>query len=98
VLTGDEFEIVDVDTPVPGAGLLVSERDAALWRAFGTLTARCQALLRVLVADPVPSYDELASALAMPIGSIGPTRARCLERLRRHPDIAGILAGLTDSR
>jgi RNA polymerase sigma factor (sigma-70 family) len=97
VLTGDELEAVDDNARPPGAELLRAERDTALWRAFGTLTPRCQALLRVLVADPAPSYEELASALGMPIGSLGPTRARCLERLRRHPDIAGILAGRIDS-
>lgn len=97
VLTGDELEAVDEDAPAAAAGLLRAERDAALWRAFRTLTARCQALLRVLVADPAPSYEELSAALAMPIGSIGPTRARCLERLRRHPDIEGILGGPADS-
>jgi RNA polymerase sigma factor (sigma-70 family) len=64
------------------AALLREERDAALWRAFGSLTARCQSLLRVLMADPPPSYDEVSAALDMPVGSIGPTRQRCLKSLR----------------
>jgi RNA polymerase sigma factor (sigma-70 family) len=97
VLTGDEPETVDLDAPAPGAALLESERDAALWRGFAALTARCQVLLRVLLADPAPSYEEVAAALSMPIGSLGPTRQRCLERLRRHPEIAGILAARIDS-
>jgi RNA polymerase sigma factor (sigma-70 family) len=97
VPTGEELEAVDEDTPPPGTGLFLSERDAALWRAFGTLDARCQALLRVLVAEPTESYEDVAAALGMPIGSIGPTRQRCLERLRRHPDVAGILAARLDS-
>jgi RNA polymerase sigma factor (sigma-70 family) len=97
VLTGDDPETADLDTPPPGAALLETERDAALWRAFATLTERCRMLLRVLVADPAPSYEEVAAALSMPIGSLGPTRQRCLERLRRHPDIAGILAARIDS-
>lgn len=63
--------------------LLRDERDAALWRAFGRLPARDQALLRLLTTDPAPSYGEISAALAMPIGSIGPTRGRALERLRR---------------
>jgi RNA polymerase sigma factor (sigma-70 family) len=97
VLTGDDPETADLDAPAPGAALLARERDAALWRAFAALTSRCQMLLRVLVADPAPSYEEVAEALSMPIGSLGPTRQRCLERLRRHPDIAGILAARIDS-
>jgi hypothetical protein len=43
---------------------------------------RCQRLLLVLMTDPPPSYQDVAETLSMPIGSIGPTRARCLERLR----------------
>jgi DNA-directed RNA polymerase specialized sigma24 family protein len=42
------------------------------------------------MADPPPSYEDVAAALDMPIGSIGPTRARCLEQLKRRPEIAGI--------
>src|SRR5262245_13067557 len=64
------------------ASLLQDERDAALWRAFMVLHPRCQRLLRVLMADPPPSYAEVADALDMPVGSIGPTRRRCLEHLR----------------
>lgn len=63
--------------------LLAEERDAALWKGFATLSARCQALLRMLAADPAPSYEDVSAALGMPIGSIGPTRGRCLEALRR---------------
>ena len=44
--------------------------------AFGRLGDRCQCLLRLLMADPPPSYDEMAAALDMPVGSIGPTRGR----------------------
>ena len=65
------------------AGLLDDERDAALWRAFGDLPERCQLLLRVLMATPPPAYAEVAEALDMPVGTIGPTRARCLAHLRR---------------
>jgi RNA polymerase sigma factor (sigma-70 family) len=65
------------------AQLLTQERDAALWRAFATLSSRCQALLRMLAAAPAPSYDDVSAALDMPVGSIGPTRGRCLATLRR---------------
>lgn len=62
--------------------LLRTERDNALWRAFSRISERCQHLLRALSADPAPSYDDISIAFQMPIGSIGPTRQRCLDRLR----------------
>jgi len=64
------------------AALLRDERDAALWRAYQAMKPHCQRLLRVLMADPAPSYAEVAAALDIPIGSIGPTRQRCLKCLR----------------
>ena len=63
--------------------MLDSERARQVWRAFRKLSASCQQLLRVLMAVPPPSYAEVAAALDMPIGSIGPSRARCLDRLRQ---------------
>ena len=62
---------------------LESERAKQLWRAFSELSARCQQLLRVLMAKHRPSYTEAAAALDVPVGSVGPTRARCLQQLRR---------------
>jgi hypothetical protein len=44
---------------------------------------RCRRLLRLLMATPPPSYNEISEALGMPVGSIGPTRARCLDCLRK---------------
>jgi RNA polymerase sigma factor (sigma-70 family) len=58
------------------------ERLRRLWSAFQELPERCARLLRVLLASPPPSYAEIAVAFEMPVGSIGPTRARCLRRLR----------------
>lgn len=74
--------VPDQRSAVDGA-LLVDERDSALWRVFDELPDRCRRLLRVLLADPAPSYAEVAEALDLPIGSIGPTRQRCLSSLRR---------------
>lgn len=68
--------------------VLTDERDRALLRAFRRLDERCQRLLRVLAAPDPPSYDEVSAALGMPIGAIGPTRSRCLAKLRRTPEIA----------
>jgi RNA polymerase sigma factor (sigma-70 family) len=53
----------------------------ALWTAFEALAPECRVLLRVLLSDPPLSYAELSDVLEMPIGSIGPVRARCLDRL-----------------
>jgi DNA-directed RNA polymerase specialized sigma24 family protein len=50
--------------------------------AFSRLGDRCQQLLRLLMSEPTPGYDEVAAALDLPVGSIGPTRARCLHHLR----------------
>jgi RNA polymerase sigma factor (sigma-70 family) len=63
--------------------LLLADRDTELWSAFARLPARHRKLLRMLLAEPQPSYEEIAAALTMPIGSIGPTRGRALARLRR---------------
>ncbi|HEX4705138.1 MAG TPA: sigma-70 family RNA polymerase sigma factor [Pseudonocardiaceae bacterium] len=75
---------VDVTDPAPPVDdrLLRDERDAALWRVFAGLGERCQRLLRILMATPPPGYGEVADAVDMPIGSIGPTRQRCLNQLR----------------
>lgn len=91
-----DLEPVDPQVPAVEAELLAAERDAALWRAFARLSDRCQQLLRLLVADPAPSYQEVGEALDMPIGSIGPTRARCLERLRAALGEEGMPAPLVD--
>ncbi len=63
--------------------LLADERHAELYAALARLSEPCQRLLRLLMADPEPSYEEVGRALDMPIGSIGPTRGRCLKHLRR---------------
>jgi len=80
----DEFDrlIGAVDGAGPLDQVLRDDRDARLREAVGTMSQRCQRLLRLLLADPVPSYADLAAALDIPVGSIGPTRARCLDALR----------------
>lgn len=72
------------------AALLRAERDRMLWQAVDELAPMCRQLLRVLMADPVPSYEQVGAALDMPVGSIGPTRGRCLQRLRTLVEEAGI--------
>ncbi|MEJ3652137.1 sigma-70 family RNA polymerase sigma factor [Actinomycetes bacterium KLBMP 9759] len=89
-LTDDEagFNAVPSE-PSPEELLLDRDRDRRLWTAFAQLPERCRALLR-LVIIVAPPYAEVAAALDMPIGSIGPTRARCLDRLRRLLATAGV--------
>lgn len=86
----DEIEAV-ADPAELDARLLRAERHVAVVRAFARLPGRDQALLRLLTLDPPPSYEEISAALSMPIGSIGPTRGRALERLRRELDVAGAI-------
>jgi RNA polymerase sigma factor (sigma-70 family) len=69
---------------------LDADRATQLWDALGEMSARCQRLLRVLMASPPPRYAEVAAALDMPVGSIGPTRARCLAHLRERLARKGI--------
>lgn len=73
----------DTDAAPLDAGTIAAERAAALRRAFALLPPHCRRLLSTLAADDQASYKEVSALLAMPIGSIGPTRGRCLERLRR---------------
>jgi RNA polymerase sigma factor (sigma-70 family) len=75
-------DLVEDDGPPPDHALLAGERERAVWVAFARLSERCQRLLRLLVADPAPTYEDVGLVMDMPVGSIGPTRGRCLERLR----------------
>jgi RNA polymerase sigma factor (sigma-70 family) len=70
------------DTPIEEE-ILAAERNAAWRAAFAELPPRCRQLLAMLMADPPCPYAEISAALNIPVGSIGPQRARCLQRLRR---------------
>ena len=83
------------DDSVPGDALLLFERAEALRRGFEQLRPSDQLLLGLLMAEPRRAYDEISAALRMPIGSIGPTRARALKRLRRELDKQGTLTLLS---
>jgi RNA polymerase sigma factor (sigma-70 family) len=65
-----------------------------LWAAIGQLSPRCQELLRIIAFVPRPDYSVVAAELGMPAGSIGPTRGRCLAKLRAL--LAGDLEGVGD--
>jgi RNA polymerase sigma factor (sigma-70 family) len=87
------------DEGTPEDVVIESEEGAArarrlrqVWSAFWRLPGRCQQLLRMLIASPPPSYADIAVALDIAVGSIGPTRARCLQQLRTllaEPDAPG---------
>jgi RNA polymerase sigma factor (sigma-70 family) len=62
--------------------LLADERAQAVREAVAALPSRSQLLLELLMADPPVSYTEISDKLGLPVGSIGPTRGRCLQRLR----------------
>jgi RNA polymerase sigma factor (sigma-70 family) len=78
----DQLAGVRSTSGLPEEAVLRDEEGRLLWQAVHKLPERCARLLRAMGADPIPSYAELAAALGMPVGSIGPTRARCLETLR----------------
>lgn len=82
-------ELPDEAVPSLDAALLSDERDRVLWRCFARLSERCQHLLRVLMVTEPPAYSEVSEALGMPVGSIGPTRMRCLDRLRGYAQESG---------
>ncbi|WP_424852746.1 RNA polymerase sigma factor [Streptomyces sp. SAI-170] len=68
-----------------------TERIRCMWQEFEALGDRCRQLLRVLMASPPPTYQEVSAALGIAVGSIGPLRQRCLRRLRARIDARGAL-------
>ena len=71
--------------------LLAAERHAALREAFSQLPSHGQQLLTLLIADPPLPYADISAQLGIPVGSIGPTRSRYLDKMRRHPAIAALM-------
>jgi RNA polymerase sigma factor (sigma-70 family) len=87
---GHDLPVAEVPEPPGGNGsapdvddrVIRADRHAEIRAAVDTLPGRCRQLLRVLLADPPPTYEEVSAATGMPVGSVGPTRQRCLETLR----------------
>lgn len=73
----------DRTSPQPDELLLDAELLRTVYRGFSGLPERCQQLLRLLVAEPRLDYATISEIIDRPVGSIGPTRARCLDHLRR---------------
>jgi len=89
--TDDEMLGADPTAAPVDEGLLVEERRAAVRAAFAGLAPQCRRLLALLVADPPLPYVRIAEILDVPVGGLGPTRARCLEKLRRSQPLASFL-------
>jgi RNA polymerase sigma factor (sigma-70 family) len=71
--------------------LLAAERHSALCEAFTHLSPRDQQLITLLTEDPPVPYAEISTRLGIAVGSIGPNRHRCLDKLRHHPAIAALI-------
>jgi RNA polymerase sigma factor (sigma-70 family) len=78
----DAMEEVHAPSAEVDERLLAAERDQTVRDAITHLPARWQRLLEMLMADPPVPYTEISDQLGLPVGSIGPTRGRCLARLR----------------
>jgi DNA-directed RNA polymerase specialized sigma24 family protein len=93
--TGLDESVLFVDDAAIDEEILMAERNSALRAAFAELPVRCQQLLSMLISDPPHSYAEIHMKLDIPVGSIGPQRARCLDRLRRTSAFAALGEGGT---
>ncbi|KGN37221.1 RNA polymerase sigma factor [Knoellia subterranea] len=82
----DEPPTSDPTGPVKSADPAIATEDAhaarAMWRHVESLPERCQQLLRLVAFVDRPDYSAVSAALGIPVGSIGPTRGRCLAKLR----------------
>jgi RNA polymerase sigma factor (sigma-70 family) len=97
--TGDVTgEIIpDEQSGTAGQELLAAERHAALREAFADLPPSGQRLIALLLEDPSVSHAEISARLGIPVVSIGPTRRRCLNKLRRYPAVAALISTGTGS-
>src|SRR5215469_2697953 len=88
----DVGTIPDEQTGMAEHEVLVAERHAALYGAFNRLPAPYRQLVAMLIQDPPVPYTEISARLGIPVGSIGPTRKRCIDKLRRDPAIAALMS------
>lgn len=91
-----DFEIDIEDESPPLEEMMIEDEEIrGVVAAFRTLGDDCRQLLRLLTADPALSYEEISVVMDRPVGSLGPTRARCIERLKSA--MRGISGGAGDS-
>jgi len=86
----DGENMADEEADTAEQEVLAAERHAALRQALADLPPEGQQLIAMLTADPPVPYTEISARMGIPIGSIGPTRRRCLDKMRRHPAIAAL--------
>jgi RNA polymerase sigma factor (sigma-70 family) len=86
-----EESVADRQTTTAEQELLAAERHAALHQAFTCLSPSRQQLMAMLIEDPPVPYIEISARLGIPVSSIGPTRRRCMDQIRRHPAIAALI-------
>jgi RNA polymerase sigma factor (sigma-70 family) len=91
--TGLDDSALFVDDAGIDEEILMAEQNAALRAAFAELPPRCQQLLSMLLHDPPYPYAEIHARLGIPVGSIGPQRSRCLDRMRRSSALAALGEG-----
>jgi RNA polymerase sigma factor (sigma-70 family) len=84
-------QVPDEQTATAEHELIAAERNAVLREAFARLPQRYQRLLALLMADPPVPYTEISARLGIAVGSIGPTRRRYLDTLRRDPAITRLI-------
>ncbi len=87
----DAETIPDQQAGMADQELLTAERHAALREALTRLPPCCQQLISMLIQDPPVPYAQISAALNIPVGSIGPRRSRCLDKLRNDPVIAALI-------
>jgi RNA polymerase sigma factor (sigma-70 family) len=90
------LDVEDVDGPELDEALLAAERRQVLREGFAQLGPGCRTLLTLLLSEPPLSYDEISARIGMPRGSIGPTRSRCLDKLRRSRPVVTFLQAVRD--
>jgi len=91
-LTEPELNLpADEETTQVDKWLIEAERNSALREAFSRLGERCKKLLSLLMRDPPIAYSHISAQLSIPVGSIGPSRARCLDKLRRSPSVVALV-------
>jgi RNA polymerase sigma factor (sigma-70 family) len=87
----DAASVPDQQTGMAGPQLRAAERDAVLREAFTRLSPCCQRLIAMLTEDPPVPDAQISATLGIPVGTIGPRRSRCLDKLRRDPALAALI-------
>jgi RNA polymerase sigma factor (sigma-70 family) len=98
---GDELSTMAQSQQSPTSSIeddvLAAERNAVVMEAVAALPVNHRSLIELLMADPAPSYEEVSAKLRIPVGSIGPTRGRCLAKLRTRLEATEVASGLWPS-